>query len=341
MDSQNQPEVIIQNSENDFSVQDDPEDDAPVSNETDASNALRISPEFGEAGPPPSISGDIEIEPGIGYKAIVKSESAEIKPENDSIPLDAWYGEIAHPDFTRVLRRVQPPLRQTVATEAFEIIIDNDDRVQITDTKDYPWRCICALNITAKDGSRWIGTGWFAGPRTIITAGHCVYMNNHGGWVSEIKVTPGGIGEKQWPNAISQSFQSVKGWTLKQKRSHDYGAIILPPDDSLGELVGAFGYICLGDPDLQGLMVNLGGFPGDKIPWPTLWFHARPIASMNPRTLVYMIDTMPGQSGAPVWRLKNGERHVVGIHTNGDNSANSGTRIAEPVFNNIKRWAQG
>ena len=42
------------------------------------------------------------------------------------------------------------------------------------------WRVHCSLLITAADNSSWIGTGWFIGPRTLITAGHVVYITNSG-----------------------------------------------------------------------------------------------------------------------------------------------------------------
>ena len=41
-----------------------------------------------------------------------------------------------------------------------EVIIGPDNRVRINPTTSYPWRAICGLKITAKNGSRWIGTGW-------------------------------------------------------------------------------------------------------------------------------------------------------------------------------------
>ena len=35
-----------------------------------------------------------------------------------------------------------------------------------------------SLLITAADSSGWIGTGWFVGPHTLITAGHGVYTDS-------------------------------------------------------------------------------------------------------------------------------------------------------------------
>jgi V8-like Glu-specific endopeptidase len=232
--------------------------------------------------------------------------------------------------------RQQPGLSQTTA----EVVIGKDDRLRIHKTTAYPWRTICSLLITAKDGSGWRGTGWLVGPGTVMTAGHCVYMHGHGGWVRRIEVVPGRNGSKRpYGSCAATSFCSVKGWTNKKKRSHDYGAIILPSNCRYGNQLGWFGYANLGASSLSGLTVNLSGYPGDK-PAGTQWWHARRIKWVTARTIVYNIDTAGGQSGSPVWRLKNGQRHAVGIHTNGSTSGNSATRITKPVFDNIKAWKQ-
>src|SRR5215207_4101582 len=59
-------------------------------------------------------------------------------------------------------------------------IIGTDEREQVTQTTQYLWRAIASLRITARDGSQWIGTGWFICPRTLITAGHCVFIKGSG-----------------------------------------------------------------------------------------------------------------------------------------------------------------
>ena len=52
----------------------------------------------------------------------------------------------------------------------------------------YPFRSVCLLLVTAADGTRLQGTGWLAGPRTVITAGHLVYLPSSGGWVRQAEV---------------------------------------------------------------------------------------------------------------------------------------------------------
>ena len=49
-----------------------------------------------------------------------------------------------------------------------------DDRVRVANTSGVPWRCIAQLVIRYSDGRQGFGTGWFAGPRTVVTAAHCL-----------------------------------------------------------------------------------------------------------------------------------------------------------------------
>lgn len=294
-----------------------------------------------EAAGPGEIGGIHETTPGqdlelpeFANEALLETSRAEAQDEAGGGPLlDAWYADFAD-DATRALILQQPRMTET----AMEVVIGADDRVRVTNTTTYPWRCICALRITAKDGSRWIGTGWLAGNRTVITAGHCVYLHSRGGWASSIEVIPGANGAGRPFGSVSSSvLRSVKGWTQDKQRSHDYGAIILPRGWAHAGKLGYFGFANLGMLSLLGLNVNLSGYPGDK-PDGTQWWHARRITLATPRTIVYNIDTAGGQSGSPVWRLKDGQRHCVGIHTNGSVLGNSATRIVAPVFDNIKKW---
>ncbi|MGH7502583.1 MAG: trypsin-like serine peptidase [Longimicrobiales bacterium] len=295
------------------------------------------APEVGDKAESVVTTPDMEIEPVPGYDtSLLDTDREELGERMDeSRLLDAWYAEYGDPTTIALLMQQPAHARETIA----EVVIGTDDRIRIANTTAYPWRCICSLRITAKDGSRWIGTGWLVGPRTVVTAGHVVFIHSRGGWVQNIEVIPGrDAGNSPFGSCFSTNFRSVKGWTQKKKSSHDYGAIILPRECGFGNGLGYFGYANLGYFSLFNLKVNLGGYPGDKSPAGSLWWHARRIKFVTSRRLIYNIDTAGGQSGSPVWRLKDGKRHVVGIHTNGSMAGNSATRIAKPVFNNIKSW---
>jgi len=222
-----------------------------------------------------------------------------------------------------------------------ETVHGPDDRVQITDTAAYPWRAHASLLITAQDGSRWIGTGWFIGPHTLITAGHVVYIKNSGvpgrdGWVRTIDVMPGRNGDSlPYGTVRSSNFRSVTGWTNDGDENFDYGAIIIPT--ALGDTTGWFGFAVYTDEDLLSAVGNISGYPGDK-PTGTQWFDARRIASVNNRKVYYDIDTAGGQSGSAVFRAINGDRYSIAIHAYGGATTNSGTRIIKPVFDNMIAW---
>ena len=222
-----------------------------------------------------------------------------------------------------------------------ETVHGADNRVQITNTAVYPWRVHCSLFITAADNSKWIGTGWFIGPHTLMTAGHVVYIKNSGvagrdGWVKSILVMPGRNGSSlPYGSITSTSFRSVTGWTQDGNEYYDYGAIILPTN--LGNTTGWFGFGVYSDSDLVASVGNIAGYPGDKPPG-TLWYDYHKIASVNSRKVYYDIDTYGGQSGSSVYRIINGGRYGIAIHAYGGATTNSGTRIVTPVYNNMVTW---
>lgn len=226
----------------------------------------------------------------------------------------------------------------TIAAQIAEIVHGSDDRVQVGNTTPYPWRTICHLEIAAANGKSFIGSGAFIGPRVVLTAGHCVYLHGNGGWAKNVRVIPGRNGNaRPYGDAVGTYYHSVKGWTNSQDADYDYGVIVLPSNKKLGDTVGWMGLANLSMASLMGLNVNSSGYPGDK-PYGTQWWNANNILAVTNRRLYYQIDTMGGQSGSPVWRFKDGNRHIVGIHTTGGSPFNGATRINEAVFDNLVAW---
>jgi glutamyl endopeptidase len=302
----------------------------PVSNIL-STNAAQ--PAFGKAGAPTSASPEKVT---TALKSAVspigaKTESAAA-PIDESQMLDAYYGSFGD-DKTRDL------LRKKQQGPLLEMVIGTDDRQQVSNVNEYPWRCVASLRITASDGTGWIGTGWLVNRRVLLTAGHCVYMADHGGWVQQIEVIPGRAGDTfTYGSSISTAFRSVNGWITNSDRNYDYGAILLPEDSPFGDQVGWFGYQVRNDDDLKTLTVNLSGYPGDK-PMGTQWFLSGGIKEVGSTIFDYDIDTAGGQSGAPVWiTLDDGIRYGVGVHTNGSLNGNSATRITQEVFDNVTAW---
>jgi glutamyl endopeptidase len=304
---------------------------APVSNQPDVESEeeavgkpVSQQPSEGVDPGPSQSDGDTEEVPGFGQTSMTREQMSElfVAPSTSQLR-DVGEASFGPP----------PPVAETVHGP--------DDRAQITDTAAYPWRVHASLLITAADNSLWIGTGWFIGPHTLITAGHCVFLKNSGvpgrdGWVKSIQVMPGRNGASlPYGSVTSTNFRSVKGWIENGDENFDYGAIIVPTE--LGNTVGWFGFGVYSDSDLVSATANISGYPGDK-PTGTQWYDARKIASVNSRKVYYDIDTAGGQSGAAVYRMINGSRFGIAIHAYGGATTNSGTRIITAVYNNMVAW---
>ena len=297
----------------------------PVAPEPEAADEvgteeLTEAPQAGEGSTEQGVNGDIEPVAAAMAEAFAVEEVA---PDTSGLrPVgEATYG---------------PPDPST------ESVQGPDNRIQITATSSYPWRVHCSLLITANDGSKWIGTGWFNGPKSIITAGHCVFIHNPGtqrhGWVRSVEVMPGRngaslpYGKFVVPRA---QLRSVHGWTSSPNHEYDYGAMVLT--EPKGNQTGWLGFANWSDATLDGTTLNMSGYPGDK-PTGTQWYHWSGVASLSARKVYYTLDTAGGQSGGGVYVIKDGGRYAVAIHAYGGSGSNSGTRINKPVFDNLKLW---
>lgn len=228
-----------------------------------------------------------------------------------------------------------------------EVVNGVDDRVLIEGTTAGPWSGIVQLNIVAGNGQRVVGSGWLIAPKTVITAGHCVYMHDAGGWAREITAAAGRNGDaRPFDMRMSSNFSAPSGWVDFANRSEDYGVIFLdePFAPIAGETPFIFPFAAEDDGELIGSVLNLSGYPAGR---PlhgkdsTLqWFHARTPIDVTSTTLVYDTDTGGGQSGSPVWQYdpETRERVVVGIHTNGFPGANSATRITIEMEGIFEEW---
>jgi V8-like Glu-specific endopeptidase len=243
-----------------------------------------------------------------------------------------------------------PPYANTPSPAApnsplpLESLIGRDDRIRILDTFNAPWRMICSLSIQAN--GNYVGTGWFAGPKTIITAAHCLYLKQMGGWARQIRIFPGRDGNDLPYEAVSEKLEVPQEWRERRGRNPDYDYGVIHLDTKLGEKTGWFSVAVANDEQLSDAFVNLSGYPGDVAGGFGIYqlFHADQVSDVAENRFFYAIDTFGGQSGSPVWQEgDNGQRQVVGIHTygvGGSFALNSATRITPLLFNDIKQWLE-
>lgn len=269
--------------------------------------------------------------PLAGYNGFENVPGYRTPPRHQRVRLT---GSLVAPPRTRAVDASVPAFGRS---SQLEIVIGNDDRQVVPDVSQSPWRYICALRIQAADGNSFVGTGWFIGPHTVMTAGHCVYLHDNGGWASAIEVIPALDGnQRPFGSAVGHRLRAVDGWIDEEDTNNDYGAILL--DQDLGANTGWFSFAALSDAELTSNLATISGYPADRDAATLQYFHSRNISRVTPRRLQYDIDTYGGQSGSAIFVQSNGEPVAVGIHTTGSSLGNSGTRIVPEVFSNMQQW---
>ena len=232
---------------------------------------------------------------------------------------------------------------------ALESVIGVDDRERIIETDIQPWRMICALRIHGANGGVGIGTGWLAGPRTVVTAGHCVHHSALAGWADTIQVSAGqDRSDRPFGTITASRFSSVDRWVSNADPDFDVGCIHL--DESLGDTVGWFSTASLPPSQLEAHRINISGYPSDRGAGTEQYFHANRILHVSDRRVFYDVDTFGGQSGSPVWIHEEDEAPplVVAIHAYGTGgtpfdlgiTANSAPRIIPEVYDLIESWIE-
>ncbi|MBL7255719.1 trypsin-like serine peptidase [Paractinoplanes lichenicola] len=286
---------------------------------------------------------------------VVAEEAAVVAPEPTAGSTGSEPDERSRSAAVLVGKGKSAPIRRAAVTT--ESVIGPDERVRIFDTHLSPWRMICSLRLTGPTGAGAIGTGWFIGPRTVLTAGHCVFSSHFfGGWASQIQVVPGrnGPGDSAvstpFGRVTSTRFSAIDRWVAGENADYDIGCIHLAEDQDLGNTVGWFSLAAPPAEDLAGFLLNISGYPGDRGAGQEQYFARNRVLRVTERRVFYEVDTFGGQSGAPVWihEDENAPPRAIGVHAYGtggtpadfDITANSAPRITPEVLEIVTEWVQ-
>jgi glutamyl endopeptidase len=223
--------------------------------------------------------------------------------------------------------------------------------VTLPEVKGVPFKAICHLAIEYADGQTANGTGFLVSPRTVLTAGHCVYMPTTGSQAARITIVPARQGDKApfgWYETDQVDFSHA--WRdvdpAAPDPQHDFGAIFLRTDELHRRVGHTLKWAAFSDADLNAIrVVNVAGFPDyqdqafmmECDDGPLIIDEAHPI---NPRILYHVLATHEGQSGGPIMHYNPATTAltVFGIHTYGHDDANVARRVDPELAITIERW---
>lgn len=151
-------------------------------------------------------------------------------------------------------------------------------------------------------------TSTLIGARVLLTAAHCLYSHERGGWPTWFGVVPGANGNISIRDVIwAEWIYVTEGWVSTEDPFYDFGLIILSPSDSVGRQVGNLPIGVLNDRSLssRNLWATTIGYPADK-PAGTQWITAVPsIDAFNDDFFTSQLDQTHGQSGSAVFRASD------------------------------------
>lgn len=225
-------------------------------------------------------------------------------------------------------------MRSTSAADQEEdlyAIIGADDRVTIVNLSEFPYCAIAYIQATAECGDTWYGTGFMIGDRWLLTAGHCAYCTKHASPVRNISIY---FGFKSIQNYAYRYDGVCSVWVSDAVQNgydfseEDYAYIRL--STPIGDQTGFFG-IVWGESSrvLESKEYYCAGYTEGAMK-----VGHDNVTVISKKYISYRIDTLPGDSGAPVFDENS---NVVAIHTAGatDESRNYGVRVTKKIHENL------
>lgn len=218
------------------------------------------------------------------------------------------------------------------------LIWGTDDRWKIEDTIAFPWRTKVRLFV------KWpnieeprVCSGSLIGPKSILTAGHCVYRSANGGWASWVRAVPA-LDRTYMPfaDAGAARFNSVSNWTVDEDLDFDYALITL--DRRVGEATGWTGLCSITDSSWENRLFDIGGYPDDKSGGTELWVASGIVLDYNSTNIYHNASTVSGMSGAGMdpWGLTSA--YTCAVHSGSNSQYNRATRITNARFSRINGW---
>jgi len=189
------------------------------------------------------------------------------------------------------------------------------------------------------------GTGTLIGPHIVLTAGHNLYDRRRNVYarLESIQFLPG-IDVQMLPFGIAEVEQYFVSPKYVNENKEDYGILILK--EPVGEETGYFGLVCPKPEELRGKVINVTGYPRDKVKSKPstyeMWEMEGPAAYVDRQRglMQYPIDTAGGQSGSGVWYREGEDYYVCGIHQGGNLTFNQATLLTKGIYEQIHTWLQ-
>lgn len=206
----------------------------------------------------------------------------------------------------------------------------------VPDPENYPWSVNVRLLIDWPNGGRSGCSGVLVDPRWIVTAGHCIFSHDAGGWATGVRVVPAyDNGDEPYGVAFAVHLFSWGGWTENADLRWDIAHVRL--NQPIGAMTGwhGIGYNSADSFFEDNTFFN-PGYPGESpFNFERMYSRSGYYDDTDTEIVGHNDRSYHGQSGSGSYHIDGDSRHVYAVLSHGGSSWTGHTRITGSKFEYI------
>ena len=212
-------------------------------------------------------------------------------------------------------------------------VIGADNRTTISSPRTYPYSAIAYMQVKARCGCEWSGSGFMVSKDCLMTGAHCVACTKHGDTACKITMYFGYKSNKNYLLKYDGATTYWYGTNFRDSQGTyntdwDYAYVHL--EKNVGDTTGWFGLTAMSDSSLRTSYLEVAGYRHGK-----LKTSRGSITSIRDLSVYHSADTEPGNSGCPIF---TDDYYAVAINVaeNNDRAYNVGRRITSDLISEMR-----